>query len=89
MGDLFPVTDGRGVARGLGRDLAERHGRPLVITQPEPWASLEPDLGTQPAAVVLVEGLERAYLEDLVADLPEGPVLGIGGGTAMGRRRGL
>jgi glycerol dehydrogenase-like iron-containing ADH family enzyme len=83
MGDLFPVTYGRGVARGLGRDLAERYGPPLVITQPEPWASLQAELGTQPAAVVMVEGLERAYLEELVAGLPEGPVLGIGGGSAM------
>ena len=83
MGELFPVTFGRGVARGLGRDLAARHGPPLVITQPEPWASLEADLGIEPAAVVMVEGLERAYLEDLVATLPAGPVLGIGGGSAM------
>jgi glycerol dehydrogenase-like iron-containing ADH family enzyme len=83
MGELFPVTYGRGVARGHGRDLAERHGPPLVITQPEPWASLEADLGVEPAAVVMVESLERAYLERLVESLPPGPVLGIGGGSAM------
>ena len=83
MGELFPVTFGRGVAHGLGRDLAARHGPPLVITQPEPWASLEADLGVEPAAVVMVESLERPYLEDLVATLPAGPILGIGGGSAM------
>ena len=84
MGELFPVTYGRGVARGLGRDLAERHGPPLVITQPEPWASLEPDLGTQPAAVVHGRG-PRARLPRGASspDLPAGPVLGIGGGSAM------
>ncbi len=83
MGELFPVTYGRGVARGLGRELTERHGVPIVVTQPEPWASLGPDLGVEPAAVVMVEGLERAYLEELVANLPDGPILGIGGGSAM------
>lgn len=83
MGELFDVTYGRGVARGLGAELARRHGRPVVLTQPEPWASLAPDFGTEPAAVVMVEGLERAYLDALVRDLPPGPVLGIGGGSAM------
>ena len=83
MGELFTVSYGRGIARGLGRDLAARHGRPVVLTQPEPWASLAPDFGTEPAAVVMVESLERAYLDGLVRDLPPGPVLGIGGGSAM------
>lgn len=83
MGELFDVTYGRGVARGLGAELARRHGRPVVLTQPEPWASLAPDFGAEPAAVVMVEGLERAYLDALVRDLPPGPVLGIGGGSAM------
>lgn len=83
MGELFDVTYGRGVARGLGAELARRHGRPVVLTQPEPWASLAPDFGAEPAAVVLVESLERAYLDALVRDLPPGPVLGIGGGSAM------
>ena len=83
MGDLFNVTYGRGVARGLGAEIATRHGRPVVLTQPEPWASLERDFGTEPAAVVMVEGLERAYLDGLVRDLPPGPVVGIGGGSAM------
>jgi len=83
MGDLFATTYGRGVAQGLGRDLAARHGPPVVVTQPEPWASLEADFGVQPAALVMVEGLEREYLDGLVRDLPAGPVLGIGGGSAM------
>ena len=83
MGDLFPVTFGRGVARGLGGELRARHGPPVVISQPQPWASLEPDFGTQPAAVVMVESLERQYLDGLVATLPAGPILGIGGGSAM------
>jgi len=83
MGKLFPVTYGRGVARGLGARLEAAHGRPVVITHPEPWASLEPDFGAIPAVVVNPEGLERAYLEGLVHDLPEGPILGIGGGSAM------
>lgn len=83
MGVLFPVTYGRGVARGLGARLEAVHGRPVVIAHPEPWASLEPDFGTSPAAVICPEGLERAYLEGLVRDLPKGPILGIGGGSAM------
>jgi glycerol dehydrogenase-like iron-containing ADH family enzyme len=83
MGELFATTYGRGVAQGLGRDLAQRHGAPVVITQPEPWASLEAGFGSVPAAVVMVQGLERDYLDGLVRDLPSGPVLGIGGGSAM------
>jgi glycerol dehydrogenase-like iron-containing ADH family enzyme len=83
MGELFSTTYGRGVARGLGRDIAGRHGAPVVVTQPEPWANLEPDFGAAPAAVIMVEGLERDYLEGLVRDLPAGPILGIGGGSAM------
>jgi glycerol dehydrogenase-like iron-containing ADH family enzyme len=83
VGDLFPTTYGRGIAQGLGARLAAGHGPPLVITQPEPWASLEPTFGVEPAAVVFVEGLERESLERLVRDLPSGPILGIGGGSAM------
>jgi glycerol dehydrogenase-like iron-containing ADH family enzyme len=83
MGSLFPATYGAGVARGIGADLARRHGPPIVIAHPEPWASLAPDFGVEPAALVMVEGLERPYLEGLVRDLPPGPVIGIGGGTAM------
>lgn len=83
MGDPFPVTYGRGVARGLGARLEAAYGSPVVIAHPEPWASLAPDFGALPAVVVNPEGLERAYLERLVRDLPEGPILGIGGGSAM------
>jgi glycerol dehydrogenase-like iron-containing ADH family enzyme len=63
--------------------MAVEHGRPVVIAHPEPWASLQPDFGSEPAAVVLVEGLDRSYLEGLVRDLPAGPILGLGGGRAM------
>ena len=83
MGELFAVTYGRGVARGIGGRMAVEHGRPVVIAHPEPWASLQPDFGSEPAAVVLVEGLDRSYLEGLVRDLPAGPILGLGGGSAM------
>ena len=83
MGELFNVTYGRGVARGLGERLNLTHGRPVVIAHPEPWAILEPDFGVEPAAVVIVESLERQYLENLVRDLPAGPIIGIGGGGAM------
>ncbi|MFM2106596.1 MAG: hypothetical protein RL338_1628 [Chloroflexota bacterium] len=83
MGALFETTYGRGVARGIGGRLAARHGPPVVIAHPEPWASIAPDFGVEPAAVVMVEGLERAYLERLVAELPAGPILGLGGGSAM------
>lgn len=83
MGELFNTTYGRGVARGVGADLAAKHGPPVVIAHPEPWASLEADFGTIPAAVVMVEGLERDYLDGLVRDLPAGPILGVGGGSAM------
>lgn len=84
MGDRFPVTWGRGVAQGLGAELAKKHGPPIVIAQPEPWAALEEGFGAEPAALVMVESLDRPYLEGLVRDLPPGrPILGIGGGTAM------
>jgi glycerol dehydrogenase-like iron-containing ADH family enzyme len=83
VGELFATTYGRGVSQGLGRELTSRYGPPVVITQPEPWASLEAGFGSEPAVVVMVEGLERAYLDLLVRDLPAGPVLGVGGGSAM------
>jgi glycerol dehydrogenase-like iron-containing ADH family enzyme len=83
MGELFPTTYGRGVGQGLGSDLARRYGPPVVITQPEPWASLVDGFGVEPAAIVMVEGLERDYLDGLVRDLPAGPILGVGGGSAM------
>jgi len=83
MGELFNVTYGRGLARGLGAELTKKHGPPVVIAHPEPWASLAPDFGVEPAALIMVESLDRAYLDSLVRDLPPGPVLGIGGGSAM------
>jgi glycerol-1-phosphate dehydrogenase [NAD(P)+] len=83
MGDLFPVTYGRGVARGLGKAVVARHGPPVVIAHPEPWASLERDFGARPVRLVMVEGLDRRYLDGLVRELPDGPIIGIGGGTAM------
>jgi glycerol-1-phosphate dehydrogenase [NAD(P)+] len=83
MGKLFDATYGRRIARGIGGRLAARHGPPVVLAHPEPWASLAPDFGVEPAAVVIVEGLERDYLERLVVELPQGPILGLGGGSAM------
>lgn len=83
MGELFEVVYGRGVARGLGSEIKRRHGAPIVIAHPEPWASLEPDFGVEPAAIVMVQGLEREYLDGLLRELPDGPILGIGGGSAM------
>jgi glycerol dehydrogenase-like iron-containing ADH family enzyme len=83
MGNLFPVTYGRGIARGIGARLAAVHGPPIVVAHPEPWASVAPDFGVDPAAVVMVVGHERPYLEGLVRDLPPGPILGLGGGSAM------
>ena len=54
---------------------AWRQGPPVVIAHPEPWASLAPDFGAEPAALIMVESLERAYLDGLVRDLP--PVLSV------------
>lgn len=36
MGELFPVAYGRGVAKGIGGELAKKHGPPIVIGHPEP-----------------------------------------------------
>jgi glycerol dehydrogenase-like iron-containing ADH family enzyme len=80
MGELFPVTYGSGLARQLGATIPAA----LVITQPEPWALVEPQFGAAPVSVTMIPGLERDELERLVSELPPASsVVGIGGGTAM------
>ena len=80
MGEMFPVSYGSRITRHLGTTVPGA----LVITQPEPWAIVEPIFGAAPAAVVMIPSLERDVLERLVADMPPASaVIGIGGGTAM------
>ena len=80
MGEMFPVSYGSRITSHLGTTVPGA----LVITQPEPWAIVEPIFGAAPAAVVMIPSLERDVLERLVADMPPASaVIGIGGGTAM------
>lgn len=64
--------------------VADSLDRFVVVTQPEPWAVVEPTLSHQPMDVVLAGDLSPTHLEHLVATVgPCDAVIGIGGGAAM------
>ena len=72
-----------------GRDLlptipASLRQRPVVFTQPEPWAMVAPGFDLDPASVHLVEGTDHDALRR-VADAvgPASAVFGVGGGSAL------
>lgn len=58
--------------------------RSIVVTTASPWALARPRFTAVPAAVVIVESLERQFLDALSAHPLEGDVVvGIGGGMVM------
>lgn len=76
----FPVRYGSSITAAA----VERFASYVVVTQPEPWALLEPAMPHPPRQVVLAGDLSPAHLEHLVADVaPTEAVIAIGGGSAM------
>ena len=68
----------------LIRPIADSLDRFVVVTQPEPWAVVEPMLHHAPVEVVFAADLSPVHLEHLVATVaPCDAVIGIGGGAAM------
>ena len=56
----------------------------VLLTQPQPLALLDPGLRERPLATRIVDSLEHAALDRLVAGLPDGEtVVGLGGGMAI------
>jgi glycerol-1-phosphate dehydrogenase [NAD(P)+] len=71
-----------------GWDLLAHEGaalrRPVVVTTASPWALARPRFTAVPAAVVIVESLERQFLDAVTARPVNGDVVvGIGGGMVM------
>jgi len=57
--------------------------RPIVITQPEPWAMVGKSLGKNAAFVHMVDTMDHAKISHLTASIPDGSaVFGVGGGMA-------
>ncbi len=70
--------------RGLLSRLTSSLGSWMVITQPEPWAVVEPTIANPPVHVQFADDLSPEHLDHLVASLPAvDAVVGLGGGTAM------
>jgi glycerol-1-phosphate dehydrogenase [NAD(P)+] len=73
----------------FGRDLVSQLPgdlflRPIVATQPEPWALVAVRFPAGRTHAHMVQGMERARIEAEVAALPAGSaVFGIGGGSAV------
>ncbi len=76
----FPVHYGRGRLASLVREI----GRYLVVTQPEPWAVVEPTLSAAPTRVVQAGNLELDHLDRMADSLTDvDAIVGLGGGSAM------
>ncbi|MEP6660198.1 MAG: iron-containing alcohol dehydrogenase [Acidimicrobiales bacterium] len=76
----FPTVYGRGLLAALVADV----DRYVVVTQPEPWAVMQPTLDHPPAAVIQAGDLRPAHLDDLASNLPDVDlIVGVGGGSAM------
>ncbi len=78
---LAEPVHGRGLLDGLPVELLER---PLVLTQPEPWALVGDHFEPERTHVDQVAGMESERLEARTQGYPEASaVFGIGGGTAL------
>jgi glycerol dehydrogenase-like iron-containing ADH family enzyme len=76
----FPTTYGRDLLATLTAELTDY----AVVTHPEPWAILQPQLTNQPVVVIDASDLTPNHLDHLVATMPAvTAVVGIGGGSAM------
>jgi glycerol-1-phosphate dehydrogenase [NAD(P)+] len=74
-------TYGRALLAGLPRGLFDR---PIVVTQPEPWALAAAAFPSDRTRVHLVETMELAVVESLARSLGQGSaVFGVGGGSAL------
>ncbi|MDH3294732.1 MAG: iron-containing alcohol dehydrogenase [Acidimicrobiia bacterium] len=70
--------------RGLLGPLSTEFDSFGVVTQPEPWAEVGPQVEGEPTWVVMADDLSPDHLNTLVDGLEEvSAVIGIGGGTAM------
>jgi len=68
-----------GTINGLGSSV----GNYAVMTMEVPWKLVKDRIGKQPSSITMVTGLEHAYLDRLVGELPPvDTVVGIGGGIA-------
>lgn len=66
------------------RPATAAYDRIVVVTQPEPWAIVRPQLARTPGTVVFAGDLSRSNLDDLAASITEADaVIGIGGGSAI------
>jgi hypothetical protein len=85
------------VGRGsLGPAVAALDGHVLLLSQPEPYAALDPVVRARADETVMVDSLAADDLDALVAGLPAtDQVVGVGGGMTIDaaqhapRRRGL
>ncbi|MEO7371904.1 MAG: iron-containing alcohol dehydrogenase, partial [Ilumatobacteraceae bacterium] len=68
---------------GLLPTLTDSLGSYAVVTQPEPWAIIEPTLANEPTDVVFAGDLSPAHLEHLVDQFDAEAVVAVGGGSAM------
>jgi glycerol-1-phosphate dehydrogenase [NAD(P)+] len=74
----FNITYGK--IDGLGNSL----GKYGVITMEIPWNLVKDRIGGKPAFVEMTKGLTRAYLNQMVSELPAvDTVVGIGGGVSI------
>ena len=71
---------GRGACQGIGKEI----GRFVVATMDIPWQVTQDRLGKEPSAVIMVESVEEAWIDQQVAQLPAfDTIVGIGGGMAI------
>ncbi|MBM4396684.1 MAG: iron-containing alcohol dehydrogenase [Deltaproteobacteria bacterium] len=74
-------TYGRDLLRGLPPELLRR---PIVLTQPEPWALVSAGFPADRTRLHRVETMEQAVVDGVTAGLGDGSaVFGIGGGSAL------
>ncbi|HLA17160.1 MAG TPA: iron-containing alcohol dehydrogenase [Candidatus Limnocylindrales bacterium] len=73
------------IGRGLlGPALAAIDGRIALLSQPEPYAGLDPSIRGRAAITIMVESLDADYLEALAGEvLGVDRIVGIGGGMVV------
>lgn len=70
--------------RNILANFADRFGKYVVLTTSSPWRIAEAMVAGKPEEVLIVPSLERDFLEQAAAELPEfDSVVGIGGGMVI------